>query len=149
MRGFQTTHDWAGDRPLSCTVVEAVAAASGRDPTEVGQLSTAVDPDSLDALFRPLDGPPPRNGSGRIEFSYDGYRVTVAASGEVSVAPAVDEPDGVTTRAAFEDELGRLVREAEANGVGVEGGWASGDGSREWGIEIYKVRRSGRVFRPR
>lgn len=41
----------------------------------------------------------------------------------------------------FQVELTRLIREAEANDVDVEGGWVCADegGDAEWGIEIYEV----------
>lgn len=145
MSVYQVTHDWGSDGSISYTIVEAISAASGQDPTEIGQLSDAVDPDALDALFRPLDGEPVRTDGGRVEFSHDGFDVTVAANGTVTVRPSGEgSRDGVTTGAAFQDELVRLLREAEANGVDVEGGWASRDGAErpEWGIEIYEVRRA-------
>ena len=49
----------------------------------------------------------------------------------------------VATEEAFQAELEALIRAADENGVAVEGGWSSpnGTGSSEWGIEIYEVQR--------
>lgn len=65
-------------------VVEAVAQASGDDPTEIAPIATTVDPDALDALFAPRNGRDQRN-RGHLRFSVAGYDVTVYAHGEIVV----------------------------------------------------------------
>lgn len=145
MDDFHAAHDWEGDDALSETISRAIAAVSGRSSTEIDQLSTVLDPEAVDALFEPLDGSASRAGDGQLAFSYDGHRVRVSSSGEITIRRSGDvRRDGVTTEAAFQDALVRLLREAETNGVDIEGGWASRAGAErpEWGIEIYEVRRT-------
>lgn len=73
----------SGQRSTSERVVEAVAAAEGRDPTELRPpLFTAVDPDALDALL-PVDGAP--TGVRTISFAYLGHSVVVRSDGTVSI----------------------------------------------------------------
>lgn len=145
MDEYHATHDWDGDDALSETISRAIAAVSGRSSTEVDQLSTVLDPEAVDALFEPLDGSASRDGDAQLAFTCDDHRVTVSSSGEVTVCQSGDVlRDGVTTEAAFQEALVGLLREAEANGVDIEGGWAGFDGPErpEWGIEIYEVRRT-------
>ncbi|WP_336036050.1 HalOD1 output domain-containing protein [Halobacterium yunchengense] len=70
---------------LSEGVVEAVAAATGEDPASMPSLYEVLDPDALDALFRPGSAPSPP-GTGRVSFRYNGCDVTVHADGRVLVA---------------------------------------------------------------
>lgn len=63
-------------------VVLAVADAEGVSPLELQPLTTAADPDALDALFR--DG----RSDVAVEFTYHGYRVHVSGSGHVTVRDA-------------------------------------------------------------
>lgn len=73
------------ERPVSRTVVETVAEASGVAPMEIDQpLYEAVDPDALDRLFEPADE---AVVGGQVIFSYAGYEVTVTARGDVCVCP--------------------------------------------------------------
>lgn len=60
-------------------VVTAVADAKGVGPTDLEPLHYAIDPDSLDSLFR-------SGTAGAIVFSYEGCEVTVDADGDVSLA---------------------------------------------------------------
>jgi hypothetical protein len=129
-------HDWDGDDPLSYTVVEAVAAARGVDAAAVAPLSDDVDLEALDRLARSL-----RSGVGRVSFGVDDVHVSVTADGRVTArrTPAGDAPSDDW----FADVLGRLVTEAAAAGVPVEGGWACRDPrrGREWGVEVCEIRR--------
>lgn len=137
---------WRRDRErigsLTCSLVEALAAAKGVEPVELDPIQTVVDADALDRTVASLRESSSRVRDGRVEFTLDGYRVEVTSEGEVAVRRAGEESrGGVTDEAAFEAALSRLVREAARNGVSVEGGWASRDGSEhsDWGIEIYEV----------
>lgn len=69
----------------SYRVVEAVATREGVDPTELRpRLSDVVDPEALDRLFS--DGRGTREApTGRVEFRYCGYDVTVFCDGRVDV----------------------------------------------------------------
>ena len=69
----------AGGDEVSIDVVMAVAVAEDVAPTELSPLATAIDPDALDALVASMD-------EGTVTFSYSGYRVTVAADGQVDIA---------------------------------------------------------------
>ena len=142
-----TRYDESGDESLTYAIVEAVAAVKGVESTDLPPLHTVVDPDALERLVSSLGRSIDGEGAGRAEFTLDGCRVVVRTSGEITVrrteGGTTDEGahDSVSTEAAFEAALARLVREADANGVGVEGGWACRDGSASptWGIEIYEV----------
>lgn len=69
----------ASNESLSRTVIEAVAAREGVEPTELSEpLASAVDPDALDSLFS--------RGSGHVLFTYLDYEVRVTATGDVSLA---------------------------------------------------------------
>ena len=68
----------ASNALLSRSVIEAVAAREGVDPTELSEpLARAVDPDALDSLFT--------RSSGHVMFTYQGYEVCVSSSGDVSL----------------------------------------------------------------
>lgn len=83
--GYPTEHRWDGATRPSMVVVEAVAGATGRDPTELPVLAGAVDTDALDALFgtRP-DGRHPPVG---LSFGYAGVEVHLRRDGRVTVEP--------------------------------------------------------------
>lgn len=81
--------DAACRKQPSQAVVEAVADAEGISPMELqppeyDALHAAVDPTALDELFAPRHDGASRRG-GVVTFEYCGYRVTVDASGEVSI----------------------------------------------------------------
>lgn len=75
-------HELSRDEQPSTAVVEAVATATDRDPTDLSPLHHLVDADALDALVRPGG---PRDGI-RVSFAYDGVEV------------AVDSEDGIEVR---------------------------------------------------
>ena len=65
---------------LSTRVLETLAAEIGCSPIEFHTpLYEVIDPDALNALF---EG---GTRTGRVEFSYLGYRVVVDANGDVQV----------------------------------------------------------------
>lgn len=72
----------AGDRPIVQAIVEATAAASGRDPFELEPLYDAVDPDALSAL---VEGEP-GEADVSVTLRYEGRTVTVQRGGEITVA---------------------------------------------------------------
>lgn len=77
-------HDWSGDGPLSSSVVRAVAAVSGKEPTAVQPLYDVVDLDALENLFLPGPNEIPVT-EGTVSFVLDGLEVTVHTSGEIVV----------------------------------------------------------------
>jgi len=70
--------------PPSKRVVRELSDAKGVDQECIDPLYNTVDPDALDAIFRDLPDGPKRVG-GRVEFTHEGYDVTVRADGGVSV----------------------------------------------------------------
>lgn len=71
---------------LTAAVVEAVADAEGTSPSDVRPpLAAVVDPDALERLVASLAGRP--DSTGRVEFTYSGYEVSVTGDG-VSVTEA-------------------------------------------------------------
>ena len=72
------------NRPsITESVIECVARESGRTALELPPLWNAIDPDALDAMFEPTKAGHER--SGRVQFSYCGYLVTVEADDDVTV----------------------------------------------------------------
>lgn len=85
-------YDWTeNDRP-SLGVVKAVAAASGREPTEMPPLQRFVDVEALDAL---LTHEGARSDGVTASFSYDGHDVVVDGTGAIRLAV---EPGGDRSR---------------------------------------------------
>lgn len=64
--------------PVSTTVVDAVAAAAGREPHELEPLYHVLDPDALDHIFED-SGTQNTHRVGRVEFTYCGFEVVVSA----------------------------------------------------------------------
>lgn len=60
----------SAETSVSMTVIDLVAQAEGTDPLETEPLYHAIDPDLLDSL-------PDADGFSRLEFSYQGYTVSV------------------------------------------------------------------------
>ena len=64
--------------PTSELVIEAIAEQAGVDPLEFDvPLGEVVDPDALDSMFDPQYDEPRKRG--RVEFTYQEYRVTVVS----------------------------------------------------------------------
>ena len=91
MSGFSAVTDGAGpgtvryeweSMPPATAAVEAVADATGREPTKLEPLVRAVDPDALNALF---DGRAPAQGETAVSFGYAGCDVTVRGTGTIVV----------------------------------------------------------------
>lgn len=77
--------------PPSVAAVEALAAASGVPPEEVRpRLTTVLDADALDALFRPRHDGTSRGG-GSVAFATAGWGVEVDADEGVVRVYGVDE----------------------------------------------------------
>lgn len=76
-------YDWSMTEP-STAVIETVAEARNRDPTELEPLYEAVDSDALDALVR-SDGRSTAAGAVTVSFEFGDQQVTVDSSGDVVV----------------------------------------------------------------
>ena len=83
---YRATHDFAKPGSLGLTVVEAVSAVIDESPAAIEPLYDVVDPEALDALFRPRsDDTPPLRGA--VTFEFGGCEVTVEGTGTVVVVP--------------------------------------------------------------
>lgn len=69
---------------LSAAIATAVADVTDRDPTTVGPLYRAVDPDALNTLFRSSTAEAERP-QGEITFHFDDCTVTVHANDRIEV----------------------------------------------------------------
>ncbi|MFC4987649.1 MULTISPECIES: HalOD1 output domain-containing protein [Saliphagus] len=77
-----------GEGSVTVAVAEALAAATGRDSTELDSLYDAVDTSALDAVFATRSAGTTRSGT--VSFPVGEWRVTVAAregDGRVVVSP--------------------------------------------------------------
>lgn len=71
--------------PVSVRVAEALADAAGTDPVALEPpLNDVVDTEALDALAA-------SDADARVEFTYDGRRVTVRADGTVVVGDGTNQ----------------------------------------------------------
>lgn len=73
-------HSWEEPFHPSVSIVEAVAAATDRTPTELPKLQKHVDPDALDTLM--TRGEP---AAVTVSFSYAGTVVVVDGDGTITV----------------------------------------------------------------
>jgi hypothetical protein len=55
----------------------------------------------------------------------------------------VDTEESELTESEFHEELGALLRRADADGIEVEGGWpcSNADDSHDWDVEVIRVKR--------
>ncbi|WP_255170643.1 HalOD1 output domain-containing protein [Natrononativus amylolyticus] len=88
LRGTRGWYDPAGTPSPSATIVALLAGRPDVDADSCWHsLYDSIDPEALDALFRPrYDGTPRRGGT--VSFVAVGYRVTVSADGGVRIDPA-------------------------------------------------------------
>ncbi|WP_227356126.1 HalOD1 output domain-containing protein [Haladaptatus salinisoli] len=73
---------------VSEELVKTVATRNNADPTELAVLADFIDPDALDALFKPRVDGTPRETDGQVEFTYDSYHVTVDSGGTITLENA-------------------------------------------------------------
>ena len=90
---YHHQYDWDSPEQLSSAIIAAVATVADTEPTELEPLYDCVDPDALDALFRPLSEDRPRS-HGRLSFSLDEYEVAVHGHGEIIVDVSDINPSG-------------------------------------------------------
>ncbi len=86
---YTVQFDRLDETPLSVTIAQAVATATETSVTALEPLHYAIDADALERLFEPR-----ANGlrsEGTVTFEYNDCLVTVAANGEVTVAPHTTE----------------------------------------------------------
>jgi len=79
-------HQWDGTVDPSIAVLEAVAAATGREITALPTLQRTIDTEALDTLFTAVT-----ESSLRISFRYDDVTVVFGQDGAIEVTPHVSE----------------------------------------------------------
>ena len=80
---YRVGFDWPETSPPSAILVEAMAAVTDTDPTELDSLYDTVDPDALDDLFARPTGA--NAFDGRVTFTYCDHEVTVYGTGEIAI----------------------------------------------------------------
>lgn len=93
---YYTTYSYPTEPPADA-VVHAVAELTGQSPLDLDPLHTAaaIDPDALNALFRPTDTAPMREG--HVTFHYAGHTITVKDYGRIVIKDATNDEPGVLT----------------------------------------------------
>lgn len=81
---YQTVHDFSANVPLSTTVILAVEQVVGELDVV---LNDAIDPDALDAIFRPRSDVSPYR-RGYVEFVFAECQITVRSDGVIEIDPA-------------------------------------------------------------
>ncbi len=134
--GRPIQHGWDESQRPSMAIVEAVAAVTGREPTELPPLQRSVDTDGLDSLLMgAADGT-----HAHFTFEYGGVGVAIDAAGGLTVWPDGLESD---SRDSFDERLGALLRAAAGNGTPVAGGYevrAESD-QRDWEVTVTEVKK--------
>ena len=83
---YAVQYDRLDEEPLSVAIVDAVAAFTGTDITDLEPLHYTINADALERLFEPrAEG---LRSDGSVTFEYTGCHVTVTASGEITVRDA-------------------------------------------------------------
>jgi len=80
--GSTIRHRWESDQP-NLAIVETVAAATGREPTDLPPLQGAVDTDALETVL--TEGADEPAEPIWVSFSYSGVHVTVGTDGIIEV----------------------------------------------------------------
>jgi hypothetical protein len=80
----ETAYNWS-ETPPTQAVIEAVAIATNREPTDMDPLYDAVDPDALDAIL--VDGERAVPQDLVVSFTYMDCEVVLRANGDVMVEP--------------------------------------------------------------
>lgn len=89
---YRVRHEWDGTVRMSTAVVQAVASALGRDPTELEAVGETIDPDALDTLFHPKWVDQDRSDGAHVVFGFAGCEVTVTRDGTITVNPQTSAP---------------------------------------------------------
>ena len=81
---YQTVHDFSANVPLSTTVVLAVEQVVGEFDAV---LNNTIDPDALDAVFRPRSDVSPYR-RGYVEFVFAECLIAVRSDGVIEIDPS-------------------------------------------------------------
>lgn len=83
----RVTYEWDEKTPPAVAIVEAVAATTGREPTNLPPLYEYVDGEALDTLLQSGSGSRP--GDIEVTFRYEGVQVSVRSDGSIVIVPDV------------------------------------------------------------
>lgn len=81
-KGVRILHDWSDEESIVSAIANAIAELSGRSSIE--PIHDYVDPDALEALFRPISEDR-RRDRGYVTFTVEEFEVTVDANGIILV----------------------------------------------------------------
>lgn len=73
------------DQPVTCEIVETVAALKGVATSDLAPLYTVIDPDALEDLFT---GP---SQNGHVTFRYEGCTVQIDADDQITIDGTTNE----------------------------------------------------------
>lgn len=130
------------DQPCTA-IVEAVAAATGREHTDLPPLFDSIDTDSLNTIVFGRSGQ--TDGPIRVTFPYADVDVTIGSDGEIVVRQETVEQTESDVQPRTESDVDTyiqwLLNAATRNGVAVSGGWAVRNESAlpDWDIHITRV----------
>jgi hypothetical protein len=83
---FHLKHEWDGAAVLPDTIVTAVAAIKGREPTALPVLAHQVDTDALDALFE--ESREEGSSTDFLQLSYADCGIIIHRNGHVVIQPS-------------------------------------------------------------
>ena len=84
MNTHHVHYDPGGDAAPSVALITAVADLADADPLELPPLYETIDPDTIDEFVGSDELP---DVAGTVAFTYEGYEVTVHASGLFEIVP--------------------------------------------------------------
>lgn len=98
--------DLDGRESITESIIDCVAHESGRDSFELPPLWNSIDPEALESLFASTRANHTR--SGRVEFTYCGYSVTVEDGEEVTISlEEIERPNAIGREVETEAETER------------------------------------------
>lgn len=87
---YRVHHDFESRYELSTTLVMALEEIADAEKPLAQALSSVIDPDCLNGLFRPVHHRTDRE-EGHVRFPIDEYEVTVHATGDIVIRPRTDQ----------------------------------------------------------
>lgn len=91
-RPFRTRHDWTDGDNIAASVIEAVAAVVGKQPTDIEPLYEVVDPDALEELLLSLRSSGGHDRYGAVTFVFNDCKIRVESSGTIWIEPQGNQP---------------------------------------------------------
>ncbi|MFB6163561.1 MAG: HalOD1 output domain-containing protein [Haloarculaceae archaeon] len=79
-------HDWRSSRPVTETLLTALADVPGVDPTSGEPIGRLIDVEAVEQLFA-ARGARRLGGRATVEFPYDGHVITIASDGRITITP--------------------------------------------------------------